>query len=527
MKKYIIIFLTLLSFFPIRTNALELEKTFSNYTNTSCDAMNEIILESYNQNGNLDGYISCDNYYNICTKYDLDNNRIWTNDSYASEIGINQISSENTDGIIVNGASDVIITKYTTDNTVEWTKQFGGNKNEILDIVIKSFDNENNHDGYIFLGTTDSSNLDEIIPGSILVKYDLQGNLLWIKNTNNHKKVLLLDDTSTDVTTVYQTSDTKFEVLDRNNELINRVSTNNVNINDLFFSKDKNGKVDGIMVVGTTGNYYYYSTIEKRYTDNLSTTVKPITNIIETAVIIKYDLAGNKLWEKSLDGQDESGYYSGILLESPDGKIEGYLALGGVMSNSTSSSIIVMYALDGNKIWQDKYSPYNDTAYSDITKSYDQNGNLNGYAVVAFNTESYVQPSSFSNNSAIVKSLQTCNRYAAFVKYTFKEYSIIKKETKEGIISVNDKAIAGTIVKLNITPKDGYLLKKIIIKDESDNKIEITDNSFTMPNSEVTIEAIFAKVANPETVAAWYLVLGIVLLISVATYIINKQKDLN
>ena len=40
----------------------------------------------------------------------------------------------------------------------------------------------------------------------------------------------------------------------------------------------------------------------------------------------------------------------------------------------------------------------------------------------------------------------------------------------------------------------------------------------------VTVTAIYNKITNPETVSACHIVLGIILLISIGTLIVNKQK---
>lgn len=511
MKKYILLFLATI-ILPININALELEKSYTNTISNKCYSSIERIYESYDITGNIDGHIICDGYFNECIKYDFNNNQVWRQNVSANEMAINVIYPGNDQNISVNGAKDAMLIKYSTDNNVEWTKTLSGNKEDSFEIVIRSFDNTKNHDGYIVIGTTSSTDIASIKPGTIMIKYDLQGNVVWIKNIDNYNNLLLLDSTLTEVAAVRQTGYNDVEILNHNNNLIGTINTKDVNINDVFFSKDKINKVDGIIIVGSTDTYYAFNTVERRYTDVFETPVKPLTTSAEkNAVIIKYDLKGNKLWQESINSASSAGFYAGTVLESPEGTIEGYLALGGEKNNNLSNSIIAMYDLDGNKLWSDKYSPYTNNAYSDIVKNYDENGSFNGYAVVAFNTE---------ENS-------NCNQSTSIVKYTFKEYSIIKTENNEGTINVDDKAIAGTTVNINVNPNEGYLLKKIIIKDKNGKKIKITDNSFIMPEEEVKIEASFARIANQKTIAAWYAVLGVVLLIAIATHIITKQNDLN
>ena len=69
----------------------------------------------------------------------------------------------------------------------------------------------------------------------------------------------------------------------------------------------------------------------------------------------------------------------------------------------------------------------------------------------------------------------------------------------EGVTSNSDKAVAGDIVKLTISPKEGYEFSKVTVKDALGNAITVNENNeFVMPNSNVTVEAVFTKI--PETV---------------------------
>ena len=80
-------------------------------------------------------------------------------------------------------------------------------------------------------------------------------------------------------------------------------------------------------------------------------------------------------------------------------------------------------------------------------------------------------------------------------------------------------------IKVEVTPKESYVLKRIVVKEESGKEIEVTNNgTFIMPEGKVTVTAIYNKITNSETVSACYIVLGIILLISIGILIVNKQK---
>ena len=162
---------------------------------------------------------------------------------------------------------------------------------------------------------------------------------------------------------------------------------------------------------------------------------------------------------------------------------------------------MVAYDLEGNKLWEE--TTPNNEAYTKIIESYNKSGIQNGYLLISSNKEQ--------------KSVLT--------KYLFKEYEITTKETNKGEISIKEKAVVGSKIKLNVTPKDGYLVKKIVIKDEQGRNLKVDDNTFTMPEGNVIVEASFAKVANPYIVTIGYIVLGIVLLIAISSHIIIKQKE--
>ena len=90
------------------------------------------------------------------------------------------------------------------------------------------------------------------------------------------------------------------------------------------------------------------------------------------------------------------------------------------------------------------------------------------------------------------------NLYDSVQKYSF-VYNVETKKNDNGTISVNKTSSKnGEIVTYNVEPKKGYKLEKVIVTDPAGNKIEIRGNSFTMPSTDVIVEAIFV-VDNPNT----------------------------
>ena len=80
---------------------------------------------------------------------------------------------------------------------------------------------------------------------------------------------------------------------------------------------------------------------------------------------------------------------------------------------------------------------------------------------------------------------------------TGSDYKVVLKASANGTVNV-DKATAkeGEKVTVTATPADGYTLDTISVKDSKDADVTVTDNTFTMPASDVTVSAVF-KAATP------------------------------
>ena len=77
------------------------------------------------------------------------------------------------------------------------------------------------------------------------------------------------------------------------------------------------------------------------------------------------------------------------------------------------------------------------------------------------------------------------------------EFEISIEEIENGKIEVESKkVIAGEEVLVTVTANEGYLLKTLVIKDENDEEVSITDNKFVMPKSNVVITATFEEITT-------------------------------
>ena len=93
-------------------------------------------------------------------------------------------------------------------------------------------------------------------------------------------------------------------------------------------------------------------------------------------------------------------------------------------------------------------------------------------------------------------------------------YSVILPDTVEGgkVTAAKGYAEGGEIVRLTVTPEEGYVLSALTVTSSNGSKLTLTEEgegvwSFRMPASQVTAEAVFAPAALPFTDVpedAWY-----------------------
>ncbi len=105
------------------------------------------------------------------------------------------------------------------------------------------------------------------------------------------------------------------------------------------------------------------------------------------------------------------------------------------------------------------------------------------------------------------------------------EYNIDTKTDGNGEIKAIHNSKAGAGITFEVIPKEGYVLSAVKVTDALGNVITFTDYKFTMPSSDVTIEAVFIKeTKNPDTKDAIIIAI-VILLISFTSIILIKYKE--
>lgn len=79
------------------------------------------------------------------------------------------------------------------------------------------------------------------------------------------------------------------------------------------------------------------------------------------------------------------------------------------------------------------------------------------------------------------------------------EYTITVADAENGTVKASATAAKkGTEITMTITPDEGYTLDFLTVTDEDNNEIEVEDNAFAMPASNVTISATFKAKEVPS-----------------------------
>ncbi len=507
-RKSIFILMALIGIlvFPNGVMAADLKLTYNEDWNKCIN--NTFVLPSYDNDGNIDGNLvvynrkreSSSSSLNVA-KLDLNNKIVYKDKKFeASNVDVSGIDSSNTDGYVVKGKSDILITVYDDDGNIAFKKQYGDESEEDGGIALNSYNSKAEHDGYliIFEKFSANSNADT---GYFIMKLDLKGNVVWTKQADwflSLEHVLL----------VRQSNDILLFRVNNGSTLINAdiisgstlwEKDTKININSINYSYDKNGKIDGVVVAGYSDDDYYIGTI------------------------IKYDLNGNEIFRRSYDGKDIASVYIDVagsyLL---DGTYDGYIVTAASDDNRT---FLVKYDLNGKKVYEIVYSNNSNIAFK-LVNNFDKFGNQNGYLLYSTKLKFRQKERKVETQKQVETTGQNDCTNLIIAKYTYDTFPVAKKETDGGAITVKSDAYPGELVKVKISVKEGYTLARIIVKDENGKEIEVnSDGTFVMPEGKVTVSAIYKIVTNPDTVSAAYMVLGIVLLIAVGSLIVIRQRN--
>jgi len=262
------------------------------------------------------------------------------------------------------------------------------------------------------------------------------------------------------------------------NTIKNYIEVYDLNENELLSKKISNNSI----IVADANEYGIY-TLEAYYDDG---------DIV--AELTKYDLNGKEEYTKDLtdliDEDIDFDYdnYNNLILSSLDVVNNGFIV-------SVSDSCLILDPVASsdvettNSYFHTSHNPCNITETVDL---HDQ------FAFTVLNT-SGTQAVQGSDNLSIIPDRIGGFRTkpVALIKFRI-DYEITTKTEGKGTVKVLSRSEAGNGVTFEVIPKEGYVLSVVKVTDANGNVIEFTDYKFTMPSSDVLIEAVFVP-ENPYT----------------------------
>lgn len=219
--------------------------------------------------------------------------------------------------------------------------------------------------------------------------------------------------------------------------------------------------------------------------------------------IIRLDEDNKTLWEKE---------YSEYLFVYNPQVVNKYIVAIGIkkLDENTQKEIIIL-DMNGNIV----QTIVNDNPF--IISG----GNYNFMVNNLVETNYCKDDSIISNTKIRFASAPTCLKHWQTVYYV--PLTIQTKVEGKGKIEVVESARNGEQVTFKITPEEGYVLGVVKVTDSDGNVLTFTSNTFTMPSSNVTIEATFV-LENPNTADIKIILLSIVLIVGSVIGFINFKK---
>lgn len=464
MKKFVLaLIVSLCLVLPFSVNASELEKSFETSFDLP-DFYNDIYsMTSYDDSGNIDGYIIYSKDRKIYRKYDLNNKNIWDK----SNITVKDLD------VTINSNNNLLTKRINLDTKeVIWQKEYGGSGTEyfIPNLVIYSYDyfysynNSGEINGYLIMFSTSSLDL-EVDPDYYIIKYDLTGNMNWIKKHVGYDSWYVQGDDG-DWFRYY-----------------NEGPTHGMYPLMLYdVTKDTSMKAP----IVSEGNFSAFS-IENNsmiiYWKEYNTKIKRLTMLSPSQ---------GKLVEKEVDNSFE--LYSGIAGKTVSGKKDGIYLL-------TNSGLIKM-DYDFNELSSIELS----YTGSKIYESYDETGEFNGYIVTGYdegNKKGYI--TKFTYPKKVIESKNS-------------DVEVINDAYPGKTVTVKAKEKTGYVVK-RIVVKDSSG-KEIEVG---------SDGTFIMPDDDVSVEVVYEKkaeniITNPDTVSAIGAVLFLIMTIVSGTLMVKNNR---
>lgn len=228
---------------------------------------------------------------------------------------------------------DVFIAKYTSTGGLVWSRTWGGldwrNWDEARDVIQAS------DGGYVLAGSTESFGAGQ--SDAFIVKYDNSGNYLWSRTWGGNG---------------WDAADSLVQTSDGGFVISGPTYSYGAGDYDIFIAKFSSaGALLWSRVWGSSNYDHVYNMIKS--TDGSLIIHGEISgydagDYLRDAFIIKFSADGDLLWDKKWGGDDIESVTS--LIQASDG---GYVAVGYTYSydNGSHDAFLVKYSIDGDLLW--------------------------------------------------------------------------------------------------------------------------------------------------------------------------------
>ncbi|MGN1371288.1 MAG: hypothetical protein ACI4XM_03330 [Candidatus Coprovivens sp.] len=336
-------------------------------------------------------------------------------------------------------------------------------------------------------------------------------NLFYLENYNEETEIVTIEKRNNQLEVLKQ-----FDISTKYKDKKNVIAYNQA----LYVSEDRVYTIE----------YYSYtnedSTLSSGY--SLNEYDLDLNYIKSTPITGNYNISYNM----NLIKVNDDFYYAhfGIYKISQDGTSE--LFMQGEDSEGIYHDYSSVIIIDDYIVATSFYGPYYSTNV--LLEIYDMNFNLIRNIDASKNMDRSIE-NIFQVGKTIIPSddgfivpgiISSSKKDEIFATEYILKHKVIAKTDGNGSIEIsNDEGFMDELITFIITPKEGYVLSEIKVTDSNGNVLTFTDNTFTMPSSDVTIEATFIP-KNPDTKdIVIILVIGLLTILIFIITSLNKKKE--
>ena len=471
------------------------------------------IINAYKDNGVIDGYVGVgtNGSQGIIVKYDSKFNIVKTV-TYDCNCDFSTIiPAYSADGIIdgyivtANLGDKVLMVEYNLD-LVAINKEDGGSPEVAFNMVDYSYDENGNIDGYIYLAEVFSFSTYSV--DALVYKYDLEMKIVW-KNSVASYRV----DSYSGVVPSYKNGAIDGYILTG--------YTYNNGVTEFIQKIDLNGNIIWTKNIVLKDSKYSVTDVSLAYEDNKPVGVIAVAKTSNISADNEYGVIARISFDGEIENVQEitnlvnSGFEQIIPNKNEKGVVEGYIVAGYIDFKTYKEDAKSLLMLEIDNELNVKWSNISDgfRYYKDVIYGYDENGILDGLFTVSC-------PGFGLNENELV------------IKYKIKEYNIKVNGINGSVSSSLKVSKEGETITFESTGDSGYVLDSIKVVTESGKIVEVTNNSFIMPNEDVVIEVIYKLVENnenknPDTYGGLMVVLIIAFVLSIMNFILLKRNKVS